>query len=53
MKRRYFINGWQESREYFLQMLGSFTYEEYDTLIRGGEVYRDRDVFYIENVNGL
>ena len=53
MKRRYFINGWQESREYFLHMLGSFTHEEYDTLIRGGEVYRGRDAFYIENVNGL
>ena len=53
MKRKYYINGWQESREYFLQMLGSFTHEEYNTLISGGEVYRGRDVFYIENVNGL
>ena len=53
MKRRYYINGWQESREYFLQCLGRFTSEEYNTLINGGKVYRDDDTFYIENVNGL
>ena len=53
MKRRYFVNGWQEKREYFLQMLGSFTADEYNTLINGGKVYRDGNVFYIDNVNGL
>lgn len=53
MRRRYYINGWLESREYFLQCLGRFTEEEYTTLINGGKVYREDDIFTIENVNGL
>ena len=53
MKRKYIINGWQESREYFLRLLGGFTNEEYNTLLNGGKVYREDNVFYIENINGL
>ena len=53
MRRKYYINFWEESREYFLRCLGRFTEEEYKTLMNGGEVRREDNVFTIENVNGL
>lgn len=45
MKRRYFINGWRESKNYFLRV-GHFTHDELDrldngeTIKKGGNDYR-------------
>ena len=53
MKRKYLINGWEETREYFLRRLGDYTETEYKTLVSGGEVKRIDSYFKIENIDGI
>lgn len=45
---RYYINGWRESKNYFME-LGRFTDEELKMLECGDIVIKGANEFYIEN----
>lgn len=47
-KMRYYINGWRESKNYFME-LGRFTDEELKMLECGDIVIKGANEFYIEN----
>ena len=53
MKRRYLINDWEETREFFIRRLGDYTEAEYKTLISGGSIKRMDSYFRIENISGI
>ena len=47
MKRHYYINGWEESRKYFLSILGSISASEFAKLENGEVLEKDGNRFYI------
>lgn len=53
MKRRYFVNQWQESREYFLSLLGFISVQEFELLKRGKAICKNGNYFRIENYGGI
>ncbi len=53
MRRKYFINYFEEKREYFLQVLGTITVEEFNKLKNGEVLEKYGHKFYIENYEGL
>ena len=53
MKRRYFVNRKQESREYFLSLLGFISVQEFELLQNGGTLYKNDNYFRIENYGGI
>lgn len=48
---RYFINGWEETREYFLRV-GEFTRAECKKLAEGKIIIKDENTFFVE-INGI
>lgn len=53
MRRKYFINYFEENREYFLRVLGAITVEEFNKLKNGEVLEKHGHKFYIENYEGL
>ena len=53
MKRVYLVNGYEESRSYFMNLLGAISQEDYAVLITGGSVERNGNYFKIKNFLGL
>ena len=53
LKRRYLINGWTESREKFLRVIGNITEKEYESLKNGDTIFKDDNSFCIENFDGI
>jgi hypothetical protein len=53
MKRIYTINGWEESRAYFLNILGTATHDEIKILLDGGTVERNGNELQILNPQGI
>lgn len=53
MKRHYYLNGFEERREYFLKVLGKITASEFEKLKNGEVLEKDGNKFYVENYFGL
>lgn len=47
--RKYFVNGWKESRSYFMSLVnGNITQNQYNLLMHGEKITIGDNEFYIE-----
>jgi len=50
MRRKYYINGWQEASEYFHRIFGIETKRDMEVFRGGNSIERNGNEFYIEEV---
>lgn len=53
MRRVYYINGWEETREYFIRTIGRIDDEQLELLKNGDTITKNDNTFRIENWDGI